>query len=113
MSISRIKIEKLRNQYQLPKDKFGQTDWSKIIPHIPRTECVYGIFYEDQIIYIGTTVNLYTRLKRHFFSQKKIELSEYILENINQINFRILYDKKCFKTENKLISIYQPMFNYI
>jgi len=106
------KIQELKKKYGLPKDKFGLTDWSKIIPHIPRTECVYGIFFRDQILYIGTTVNLYTRLKRHFFSQKKMELSEYILENLEEINFRILYDKKCFDTERKLISIYQPIFNY-
>lgn len=106
------KIQELKKNYGLPKNKYGQINWSKIIPNIPRTECVYGIFFHDQILYIGTTLNLYTRLKRHFFSKKKIELSEYILENLGEINFRILYDKKCFETERKLISIYQPIFNY-
>jgi excinuclease UvrABC nuclease subunit len=106
------KISELKKKHGIPKNKFGQTDWSKIIPDVPRTECVYGIFFKDKVVYIGTTKNLYTRLKRHFFSNKKIELSEYILENLDKITFGILYDKKCFNTENKLISIYQPIFNY-
>jgi excinuclease UvrABC nuclease subunit len=107
-----LNIKELKSSYNFPRNKHGQIEWTKLIGHIPRTECVYGIYHKDQLIYIGTTENFYVRLKRHFISPKKIEFSKYLLDNFSEIDYSILHHRKSFKIEMELISIYQPLFNY-
>ena len=105
-------FKELQCNYNFPRNKYGQIEWVKLIGYIPREECVYGIYHDDKIIYIGTTENFYTRLKKHFTCAKKLEFSKYLLDNFYDINYKVLHPKKSFKIEGELISIYQPIFNY-
>ena len=105
-------IKELQSNYIFPRNKWGQIEWVKLFGYVPREECVYGIYHKDKLVYIGTTDNFYTRLKRHFASSKKLEFSKYLLDNFSDISFEVLHPKKSFKIERELISIYQPIFNY-
>jgi excinuclease UvrABC nuclease subunit len=94
-------------------DNYGQTypDWSNIFKEKIRCgEGIYGIKYNNELIYVGVSDKIRNRIKRHFFSKHK-ELSDFLINNYKDISIVILSENKCFVKEKEFIKSYNPKFN--
>lgn len=102
---------------QLPKTTyqgFLAYDWKNIfkIPDEIRTKSgVYGIYFDEYIIYVGLSNSIYQRIKKHFTNKKHIKLSNFLIANREYISVKLLSDKYSFENERKIIKLLNPVFN--
>ena len=104
------------------------------------TSGIYGLIYNDEIIYVGQSTHIGKRIKHHMSSESNIRLlmsqvwkdktkilpnytksllkDIFIFEHKEEINFVIL--RKCSIDKNELskweeyyITLFQPVFNYM
>lgn len=94
---------------------------------------IYALLLDEKIVYIGQSTNLYSRLRKHFNSEKALEdtlrmikqennkcnrlkqvaLYEFINTYKDQMKFTILKETdELNKYEEQYITEYKPKFNY-
>jgi hypothetical protein len=83
---------------------------------------IYGIYNNDNLLYIGSTNNFYKRKITHLCNIKKnntnskIKLYQYIKNNNLTINIKLLFSNNCTKDEiaiieTEYIKINKPLLN--
>lgn len=116
---------KMKNRYGSKRITISHNEENAIDTNQPYG--VYGIFYNDKLIYVGSTMRPFEkRFQEHKTNilMKSNELNVYkLINDINNVEFRILIDVQQLKTnkilnrsdiesmELALITIYQPEGN--
>ena len=91
----------LLDEMNLKKYKFKEIE-------IPKVSGIYFIFgSNDELLYIGQTVNLNQRLYDHFTGQTNTKNAFSLFENFS---FILIDEEKLLQTEKELISRYNPPY---
>lgn len=86
------------------------------LKEIPQASGVYWFINNDEVVYVGSSKNLYKRMTQHNTFIKKgtnngyqTDLYQFLQNNEFKVQFQLTENYK--ETEQKLIETYQPTFN--
>lgn len=86
-------------------------NWHLIIEHYKNLDCVYCISLRGIKMYIGTTRNLYNRIKIHFVNSYIPKMCVEMRAYFNELQITILHWEKCLLKEKYFIQKYNPIYN--
>ena len=97
-------------------DDWSMFDCLNICEDIPKIACVYFLFNDDELVYIGQTKNLRTRVMYHnSFLNPNIYVGSKKVSNdiFNKVFFKVEDDKSTrVKLEKEYYEAYDPKLNF-
>jgi hypothetical protein len=85
--------------------------WYIMLDDFKNVSCVYCINLRGVRLYIGTTSNLYERIKMHFMKSYNPNMSIEMRAYFKEITVSILHCERCLIMEKHYIQKYKPIYN--